>query len=455
MIVGGDSSIQSEDMENSGYRSVGGGCINLTSAERIDSFTISATNYSTEDRDAFRRQLKYYFMNPIDKWRSKKKFPWKIVFQMLKLFIVSMQVYFIGKEMSRFITHQSNMKITFRELFLEDWDPVREVMTYPPAAGPFAVYTKSKFYENIDFAIKALSNITENGLGSFAYDSNAMDEVSIITLNIKKFSVGQACPFNYSYSYNKATETKIVPIIPPYPASDPRWHNFSIEKYLADANSSLNFDNLIKLKLIMGLRTIYLDELDQENRPKCYRVTVSINFDNYLHDGQITISLEAHSERQPCNGNLDNSYGSWWASRRLITFLVIILCFSSAILCLRSLVKSILLRQKTINFFHQCYNIDLSFPDRCEFIDTWIILILVNDILLIFGSVIKLTKTVDYSSTATNDYSVLFGIGILMTWLGLLRYFSFFDKFNIVILTVKKAFPDIMKFAICAVLLYM
>ena len=40
-----------------------------------------------------RRKLKYFFMNPCDKFRVKKRFPWKLLAQLVKILLVTIQVY--------------------------------------------------------------------------------------------------------------------------------------------------------------------------------------------------------------------------------------------------------------------------------------------------------------------------------------------------------------------------
>jgi hypothetical protein len=44
-------------------------------------------------------------------------------------------------------------RIAFSHLFLKDWDPIREVDTYPPATGPMALYKVDEFFSTIDYAV--------------------------------------------------------------------------------------------------------------------------------------------------------------------------------------------------------------------------------------------------------------------------------------------------------------
>lgn len=418
-------------------------------------FSFGSFTHSPEAQEAFRRELKYFFMNPIDKWRSKKKIPWKILFQMLKLIIVTMQVYSIGTEMSRFINNQVKLKITFSELLLDNWDRIREITTYPPAIGANAIYKKEDLYASIDYAIKEFSKVTESGLGSIAYDSKRIDEVSPIHLYIKRYVTGQANPYNFTYNYDSDVVVDNLTISSIYPAGDPHWENFSVKDFLEDSHSSIDFGSMIEMRMKMNLRTIYLDEIENYIQPKCYLLQIIITYNNKFHDGQVIVDLSVKSHRLHCKHDQHGTFEVWTESKEILSISVVIICFLSAFLCVRSLLKAQVLKRRSIRFFDSYYKLSLSYADRREFIDVWIIIILIDDILLITGSMIKLCMTIDYSAASTDAYSFLNGIGILLTWFGLLRYISFFDRFNVIILTVKKAFPDIVKFTMCALLLFM
>jgi len=42
--------------------------------------------------DRLRRRLKYFFMNPCQKFRAKRKIPWKLILQLVKVVLVTVQV---------------------------------------------------------------------------------------------------------------------------------------------------------------------------------------------------------------------------------------------------------------------------------------------------------------------------------------------------------------------------
>ena len=81
--------------------------------------------------------------------------------------------------------------------------------------------------------------------------------------------------------------------------------------------------------------------------------------------------------------------------------------------------------------------------------------ICVNDVLIISGSVIK--EMIETQNTYGDlwDYCALFlGTGTLLVWMGMLRYLGFFPAYNVLLLTLKGALPKCMRFLFCALLIY-
>lgn len=222
-------------------------------------------------------------------------------------------------------------------------------------------------------------------------------------------------------------------------------------------NFTLQFDRLLKVILRFPIRTVYLNSLDPSDEPDCYDVDIVINYDNTQHDGQVLINLDSFNHKRVCRGNINhgNDYRRTYELAAL-NILVIALCSISLMLCIRSLVRGNLLRHASVRFFDENYGKALPFSDQMIFIDMWILLMAINDILIIAGSVLKLimekhltTENVHFSSC-----SLLLGIGNLLVWMGLLRYLEFFRQYNILVLTLRRALPHVFRFMLCTLLLY-
>jgi len=213
---------------------------------------------------------------------------------------------------------------------------------------------------------------------------------------------------------------------------------------------------MIRVVLSFPIRTIYLNTLDPSDEPDCYEVNVTISYDNALHDGQTLIYLESVNHRKVCNGKIDHSdnYRKTYEVATL-NILVILLSSLSLLLCTRSLYRANKLRLHALHFFKNNFGKELSASDQLNFVDFWIVLIVINDLLIIAGSVLKLMieKRI-FESAHFPTCSILLGVGNLLVWMGLLRYLGFFRKYNVLILTMKRAVPHVLRFSLCALLLY-
>lgn len=42
-----------------------------------------------------RKKLRFFFLNPIEKWQTKRRLPYKFAIQVIKIFLVTYQVFYI------------------------------------------------------------------------------------------------------------------------------------------------------------------------------------------------------------------------------------------------------------------------------------------------------------------------------------------------------------------------
>lgn len=81
--------------------------------------------------------------------------------------------------------------------------------------------------------------------------------------------------------------------------------------------------------------------------------------------------------------------------------------------------------------------------------------ICVNDLLIIIGSILKeLIELGETTGDLWNFCSVFLGTGSILVWIGMLRYLGFFDTYNVLILTLKGALPNVVRFTVCAGMVY-
>lgn len=399
--------------------------------------------------EKMRRKLQFFFMNPIEKWRAKRKFPYKFVVQVIKIVLVTFQLCLFAHNRYNHVNYTWDNRISFSHLFLSGWDSTREINAYPPGAGPLAVYKLDEFYNTIDYAVAGFSNLS-NAIGPYSYnneDNNRTDPV-FCQYNYKQ---GIINGFNESYEFN----SEIVETCINFTLNDDEV--FDSKNYIKESGLNITFAALVRAKLMFSIKTINFRAAGPITPPDCYRFDVEIIFDNEDHDGQMSLILEAEPHKLACKGDknyiTDNKIDQ--VLRSILNIFVIIICAASFSLCSRAIYRAQLLKELTVQFFRRAYDKDLSIESRFEFLNVWYIMIIVNDLLIIMGSAIKeQIERNQFTNDQWNVCSLFLGTGNLLVWFGVLRYLGFFKTYNVVILTLKKAAPKIFRFSICALLLY-
>ncbi|KAJ2944159.1 hypothetical protein O0L34_g18130 [Tuta absoluta] len=401
--------------------------------------------------EKMRRKLQFFFMNPIEKWKAKRRFPYKFVVQVIKIVLVTLQLCLFAHNRYNHVNYTWDNRISFSHLFLQGWDSTREINAYPPGAGPLAVYKINEFYDALDYAYEGYANVTKNAIGPYSYDdeNNIMPPPQFCMQNYKQ---GIINGFNESYEFNSEIVSTCINFTK---SSDAEV--FKSQRFLTDVRLNISFAALVRAELQFSLKTINFRAAGLITPPDCFRFDIQVVFDNEDHDGQMSLYLEAEPYKLTCKGDknytTDNKIEQ--ILRSILNILVILICMASFMLCSRAIYRAQLLKELTVQFFRRTYNKDLSFESRLEFLNVWYIMIIINDILIVLGSAIKeQIERNQFTNDQWNVCSLLLGLGNLLVWFGVLRYLGFFKTYNVVILTLKKAAPKIFRFSICALLIY-
>nr|NVI71439.1 transient receptor potential cation channel, mucolipin ortholog [Cucujiformia] len=339
-------------------------------------------------------------------------------------------------------------RISFSHLFLKGWDATREINSYPPTAGPLAIYQIEDFYATIDFAFEGYSKIS-GAIGSYSY-TNEDNTMSDMVLCRYEYKDGEIFGFNESYVFNSEIVKTCSNI-----SHDLTQGQFNSKNYFA--SEDFKFSALVRATLDFSLKTVNFKSAGRISPPNCYQFDITILFDNEDHDGQMVLSLDAEPVRLNCKGDVEYVTGNEINSllRSLLNYLVIFICFLSFGLCGRAIWRAQQLKDITESFFESNFNKLLSSGDKRKFFNLWYVMIIVNDVLIIIGSAIQeQIEKEEFTSDQWNVCSVFLGLGNLLVWFGVLRYLGFFKTYNVVILTLEKAAPQVARFLLCAILIY-
>ncbi|KAK8778841.1 hypothetical protein V5799_019818 [Amblyomma americanum] len=399
-----------------------------------------------------RVKLRRFFMNPLEKWRYSGRYPWKLTLQIFKLILVTVQVILFGVESATFQNQHRNTYMALEHILLNGWDTSRDVLIYPPPAGPYVVETKAKFYQHVNNVVVRYSSITTDPVGTFEYASpdGSFEPAVFCETSYKE---GRVWPFNSTLSFDSGTVTNCTNITYPWISDYGDWRNFHLPRFLA---REISFDELITARISFSLKALYVTKTNQGMFSECYKYHLSVVYDNSRHDGVIGIKMHLIPSSVHCRKNVTNVVSrATYTLRQCMNGLTIATCALSALLCARSLYRARKLMRKTSKFFAEHLRRQLSWKDKMEFIDFWLIVIIIDDALLVAGSAVKIQiEERLVPSLMYNACSVLLGCGCLMCWCGLLRYLGYFKVYNILILTLKKSIPNVMRFLLCTLLIF-
>ncbi|XP_041804979.1 mucolipin-3-like [Chelmon rostratus] len=384
----------------------------------------------------FRRRLKYFFMNPCEKYRARGRKPWKLMIQILKIAIITVQLVSFGLSNEMMVTFKDENLMTFRHLFLKGYKDQR--------LGSYALYTKADVYDHIYYIINRYIGLQNLTVGNLAYEmvDGKYTPLSVCQEFYRNSSID---PGNETFDIDPHVYKDCVSI---YPAQ-------SFSSLPTHVNLSLDFKRLLSVSIYFTLKTINLQTVRHHELPDCYDFHIMIVFDNRAHSGKIKVDVENDVRIYECSdwnveGKSDkNDY-------LLLSFdsVVILACFTSLILCTRSVINGIQLQFEFNIFFHAYYNKIVTWSDRMEFVNGWYILIIVSDTLTIAGSALKIGIQTKYL-TNYDVCSIMLGTATMLVWVGVIRYLGFFRKYNILILTLRAAFPNVIRFCCCAAMIYL
>ncbi|XP_061627664.1 mucolipin-1-like [Phyllopteryx taeniolatus] len=392
---------------------------------------------TVEDEEAIRRKLKYFFMSPCDKYHAKGRKPYKLILQLLKIIIVTAQLVLFGLSNQVVVTFKEENTMTFKYLFLKDFDESSD--------SSFAVYTQQDVYEHMFYAVDQYLSLPETTVGRYAYVYGVGVNGSALSLCQQYYKRGRIDPANDTFSIDPHIITDCVGVnpmsVPPAPLTS-SYKNFT-----------LKFHKFINVTIEFQLKAINVQTIINNEIPDCYTFYIKIVLDNKAHSGKVKIRLENQASIKECK---DPSVSGQAQNYTRVAFdvAVALVCTLSLLLCGRSIVRGIMLQQEFVQFFKENLNRKVCWADRLEFINGWYILLIVSDILTITGSVIKIG--IESKNMSSYDLcGILLGTSTLLVWVGVIRYLTFFQKYNILIVTLRAAFPNVIRFCCCVAVIYL
>ena len=187
-----------------------------------------------------------------------------------------------------------------------------------------------------------------------------------------------------------------------------------------------------------------------------------ITFNNIHRNGRVPVELkfsvdEGYNNLQRQCRYTPSDYSNSFRLMMALDIFAVCICALSFFLCLRGLIRAQHLRYRVQLAMKREMNHKMTWEEKFEFLDLWYVMIIANDVLITLGTWTKFVIEVssDWNTELLFDTCrLLIGFGCLLVWLGILRYLSYFDKYNILILTLKRVLPTVITAFVCASMVY-
>ncbi|KAF4097784.1 mucolipin-2 [Onychostoma macrolepis] len=406
---------------------------------RVDVSSVStsmATDPMTEE--ILRDDLRFYFMSPCEKYKTRRQLPWKLAVQILKIFMITLQLILFGLNNQLVVSYKEENLMAFKSLFLKDYSGVDE------DDYSIAVYTKQSVYDSLHYVIDQYSQLGNLSVGPVSYAEENETFLPLIICK-KSYKKGSVEPSEEAYDIDAELETVCLSLDP---ESTKTWR-------MNTSFFELDFYRLVDIEITFALKGINLQTVRSHELPDCYTFFVTILFDNSCHSGKVKLTLDFDAASCVCR-NWKISGTAQKSTHYLLIFdgFVIVVCLISAVLCTRSIILAVRLLQRFSSFCLENYNQKVCEDDQREFLNGWYILVIISDVLAIIGSILKMEIQAK-SMTNYDVCSIFLGTSTLMVWVGVIRYLAYFEKYNVLILTMRAALPKVLRFCCCAGMIYL
>ncbi|XP_067943946.1 mucolipin-3-like isoform X1 [Watersipora subatra] len=409
--------------------------------------------------DQIRRHLRFFFMTPCEKYQARRRKPWKLIVQFLKIIIVTIQVFSLANERTNFVNYQDKTKLALEHILFNKWDPAYETLPYPPATGEYALYKYSELVDHINYAMEMYNKTVEVAIGAYGYpEAQSQLKSKYAHLKLTYFRRGDIFPNNFTYKLNPNLDNVFFNLTAV--RKDNGTEEYDVVEFLRQHGYHFTVQKLHSIELSFALDGIHINAhsaLSSFTDPDCLNINATAIYDNNDHDGQILVRMKIDLDPLKCNdgSSYDGTLNSTTQTSLMLVLdiCVMVFCCISLVTCLRSIKKALHLLQLSKRFFKKHFNYKLKGEDIMLFISLWFVMIVVSDVLTIIGTAFKMSlyqREFEYYDTAT----MLLGIAIILIWMGVMRYFEYFKKYNVLVLTCKKALPDVLRFLICASIFY-
>ncbi|KAL5506145.1 hypothetical protein EMCRGX_G007724 [Ephydatia muelleri] len=406
--------------------------------------------------DQMKQRLKFHFMNPFQKWSyaPKRRFPWKMLLQIVNMILVVVQVVVFASSKYVLMDFVTLNKQTFVQLFI--FKPSVDYSVFEPDSGPpvSTIFTFDELFQQLNYTSQryhALGKMAVAPFGQGWDDSGTHSSTTPrqVNLEVTRYAYGNidSSGRNFSIHGERVTDK--------YRLGDTS--KYGLNYFVNTTALKAEFSRVLDLKMSFAVSTVYLEG----NSPDCILFNIKIIITNDFHRGNMPVRLAVDTDISLCNSDTavaEPDTGFYVnAGITALDCLVLLSSSLSTLVCVRSLIRTFYFQKKLRCFFKQKYNYGLKWKDSLPLFNMWFVGVLISSALAIIGSLMKviLSYQPNLSTINLSDLtSIVVGLATFGQILGCLRFLSYLESYNILLITMRVALPSVLRFVVCAGVLY-
>ena len=415
-------------------------------SESISSFGRSTMFYN--QRHQLRTSLKNFFMTPFEKYRSRGRVPWKLIFHLLKLLCLTMLLLLFGQDKCQLRTVLNAYTNNLGNLLIKDYSTDSNRDASLPG-GP-VVHKQYEIADSTSHSLIHFFNLTSSAVGIFGFNKDNNNKTVLPDLCVTRFNNTIVDVSEWNFTFDEKTSTKCTKV-------DCRNSTRLECKRTVVEMLPESYNGFISLKTTFQIRTIFLSV---KARPKCVLLYATQTLRNQVMSGAIVSEFVLSYDELPCNksSKYDPQDGMIGLRETLgqiiIDSTVMILSLITGFLVLKRIRATLRLLIETRNVYHFHYNRKLTWSETCTFFSGWDFFSIFAEIITIAGIVFKIN--LDYDADSHLDMTaVLIGSAVAINWITGLRFLSFDKGYYILVLTLSVAMPNILRLMICILAIYL
>lgn len=278
---------------------------------------ISQNEKNKCEEEDLKRRLTFFFSSPCQRWKMKERsiyerIPNKLIVQILKIVLVTIQAVILGVERSILSVHIEQSTTALKSIFLKDFVPPDIQSPVSLDHPDMSIYTTCQLKEMIDHAVDQFQDVQNIAFGSFYY--SYYDNGTFIPMNMqfKFYNCRQFFPQNLTLFLDPTEKTECFFIgdngETNYTSdSKDNFNNgtanktkFNITYELENRNLTQKLDKLLEINISFNLKNVLLSSVFHKSEIHCLKYFINIVFDNKKRSGKVSVMLNTKVSKLHC-----------------------------------------------------------------------------------------------------------------------------------------------------------